>query len=278
MGDGYHSRREEQTEYPRYYNRGLTDEYGSETPLELHETFSGSESERKTTEGLQGTRKIIQENQKGISFDSLLEVYLKNVRKIEVIDPDIRTDRQINAFVELLETIIKFKLEEEEIFLHLTTRDYKEEIQQQFLNEIARSCSTVGIHLSLDFKEDLSDSGCSLILDNGWKIFLSNGLDIFQRSEPNNVFSFSDRLPQLRPCKAFRGKLPFYPDSSGRNQIILFYPASKIFSLFLLFLFTRSAFFTSLFLDRVELPIAFYIDGVIVNLFLLLSKFLTNPF
>jgi len=201
----------EQTEYPRYYNGGLTDEYGSETPLEVYETFSGSESERKTPEGLQGTRKIIQENQKGISFDSLLEVYLKNVRKIEVIDPDIRTDRQINAFVELLETIIKFKLEEEEIFLHLTTRDYKEEIQQQFLNEIARSCSTVGIHLSLDFKEYLSDSGCSLILDNGWKIFLSNGLDIFQRSEPNNVFSFSDRLPQLRPCKAFEVSYHFIP-------------------------------------------------------------------
>ncbi|MCA9423112.1 MAG: hypothetical protein KC592_18985, partial [Nitrospira sp.] len=36
-----------------------------------------------------------------------------------------------------------------------------------------------------------------------WKISLDRGLDIFQRYELNDAFTFSNRLQQYRPCKAF---------------------------------------------------------------------------
>ncbi|QZT54198.1 hypothetical protein K7B00_04975 [Acidithiobacillus ferrooxidans] len=39
--------------------------------------------------------------------------------------------------------------------------------------------------------------------DLGWKIVLSRGLDVFQRFELNDAFSFANRLQQHRPCKAF---------------------------------------------------------------------------
>lgn len=36
-----------------------------------------------------------------------------------------------------------------------------------------------------------------------WQRIRSRGLDVFQRFEMNDAFSFSNRLPQLRPCKEF---------------------------------------------------------------------------
>jgi hypothetical protein len=39
--------------------------------------------------------------------------------------------------------------------------------------------------------------------DHGWKIVLSRGLDVYQRFEPNDAFSFANRMQQHRQCKEF---------------------------------------------------------------------------
>ena len=46
-------------------------------------------------------------------------------------------------------------------------------------------------------------TGRSRPTDHGWKIFLSLGIDVFQRYELNETFNFANRLQQYRPCKEF---------------------------------------------------------------------------
>jgi len=41
------------------------------------------------------------------------------------------------------------------------------------------------------------------VADHGWKISLDRGLDIFQHYEMHDTFTFTNRLQQYRPCKAF---------------------------------------------------------------------------
>ncbi len=49
---------------------------------------------------------IIQENQKGLSFDTLLGPYLKGATTITVTDPYIRLFYQVRNFMEFLETVV----------------------------------------------------------------------------------------------------------------------------------------------------------------------------
>ena len=42
-----------------------------------------------------------------------------------------------------------------------------------------------------------------IIIDDNWKISLDRGLDIFQSYEMNNTFELSNRLQEMRSCKAF---------------------------------------------------------------------------
>ncbi len=39
--------------------------------------------------------------------------------------------------------------------------------------------------------------------DNGWKILLDRGLDIFQHYELNDALTFANRMQEFRACEAF---------------------------------------------------------------------------
>ncbi len=42
-----------------------------------------------------------------------------------------------------------------------------------------------------------------IVTDQGWKISLDRGLDIFQRYEMNDAFALANRMQRYRACKAF---------------------------------------------------------------------------
>jgi ATP-dependent Lon protease len=179
----------EEKEYPRYYHQEIK-----------------TETLPENQDDLQEMSQQIEENQKGISFDILLGKYLKNAHNITIIDRDIRTYEQIKNLMELLETVIKFKSEDEEITLNLITQEDEVNNNQQkdAFSRITQSCLSVGINFkySLKRQEEITQ-GCQIITDHGWEILLSEGLDIFQKYEQNDLFTFTNRLPQLRLCKAF---------------------------------------------------------------------------
>lgn len=146
-----------------------------------------------------------QENQRGVSFDTLFAPYLKGATKIAITDPYIRLFHQARNLMELMETIAKEKPDEDEVQVQLVTiaDDFKAPQQIEYLEKIQASCATVGIHFSWDFDTTNSIHARHVVADTGWKILLDRGLDIFQHYEMNEPFAFTNRLQKYRPCKAF---------------------------------------------------------------------------
>lgn len=148
---------------------------------------------------------VFQENQRGVSFDDLLGPYLRGARRIVVTDPYIRLFFQARNFMELLETIARHKAETDEVAVHLITtqEDVKDAQQFEYLTRMANAAATVGIHLTWAFEANNAIHARHIITDQGWKISLDRGLDIFQRYEMNDAFDFGNKLQRYRPVKAF---------------------------------------------------------------------------
>ncbi len=205
-GNTYTVRTLEEEEYPNYYHKTLSegeggaaraeDEAAAQPGMVESGPVSASPEEKHVT---------YQENQRGISYDMLFGPYLKGASRITITDPYIRQFYQIRNLMELLVTIVKYKPEEEEVAVHLITSqdDYKAEQQQENLEKIKESCTSVGIQFTWEFDQGDGIHARHIVTDHGWKILLDRGLDIFQRYEMHDAFAFTNRLQQYRPCKAF---------------------------------------------------------------------------
>ena len=149
--------------------------------------------------------RIFQENQKGIFFDDLFGPYLRGASKIIVTDPYIRMFYQVRNFMEFLETVVKFKEQDEEVAVHLVTSldDFKGDQQQEHFEKIKESCTSIGVDFSWEFDASSCIHARHIITDHGWKILLDRGLDVYQYYDANDAFTFANRLQQQRFCKAF---------------------------------------------------------------------------
>ena len=154
---------------------------------------------------LQEKHLIFQENQKGISFDTLLGPYLRGATVITITDPYIRLYYQVRNLMEFIETVVKQGSRDEVIAVHLVTMEdeYKGEQQKENLTKIKNSCATVGVDFSWEFDASGTIHARHVVTNHGWKIALDRGLDIFQHYEMNDSFTFTNRLQQFRSCKAF---------------------------------------------------------------------------
>ena len=197
----------EEEEYPGYYHQTVsTPDDGGGAPEPAADVKGGEPKEPRAPEPvLEEKHLTFQENQKGISFDGLFGAYLKGARKITVTDPYIRLFYQIRNFMEFLEAIVKNKVEEDEVAVHLVTvRDeFKGDLQDESFEKIQESARTVGIDFTWEFDESGTIHARHIVTDHGWKISLDRGLDIFQHYEMNEAFAFANRLQQFRSSKAF---------------------------------------------------------------------------
>ena len=197
----------EEQEYPHYYHKTVAD--GGDvkyTELGLDEVSTVSkESPSHQVVELKEKHLTFQENQKGISFDTLLGPYLKGAAKITVTDPYIRLYYQIRNFMEFLETVVKHKAQEDEVAVHLVTTEdeFKSEQQQDNFEKMKESASNIGINFTWEFDTSGTIHARHIITNHGWKISLDRGLDVYQHYDMNDAFAFSNRLQQFRPCKAF---------------------------------------------------------------------------
>lgn len=145
--------------------------------------------------------KHIRENQTNISYDRLFGHYLESITEIEVQDPYIRMPHQFKNFLELCSLVHKKNSNAEKIKLKLITwndKDYIESAKENF-NEIKDSLEEINIELSVEFKESAHDR--HIKCDNGWKIILGRGLDIWQKS--GGRFDISEVMQEKRKCKEF---------------------------------------------------------------------------
>ena len=149
---------------------------------------------------LSGGQKIIRDNQTGISYDLLFGAYLHGATDFKVIDPYVRLPYQLRNFMELAKLISEKKDPETEFKLHLVTsnnEDYIEGAKDAF-EQMTYSLESIGIIFTYEFDENIHDR--SINMDNGWKIVLGRGLDIWQKT--GGWYDVNEYIQEKRLCKA----------------------------------------------------------------------------
>ena len=147
---------------------------------------------------LQPKQIAIRDNQTGISYQKLFGDYVEGAKKITITDPYIRMPYQFKNLVEFCVMLLNLKSAEEEINLHVITWNSEMYIQDSIDNfeEIKENVAEMGINLTWEF-QDYHDR--NIIIDNGWKINLGRGLDIFEPREGR--LNIGDFVQENRKCK-----------------------------------------------------------------------------
>jgi len=139
----------------------------------------------------------IEEGQKKISFEKLFYPYVKNSKEIRIYDPYIRLQYQIFNFMSFCE-ILEPKEENVKVSLVTTVDSYHEDELRYTLDELKSGLSKDGIEFEFEFDNNLHDRWIET--DDGWRIILGRGLDIFQKPDDKFTLGFMDHTK--RRCKA----------------------------------------------------------------------------
>lgn len=153
------------------------------------------------TKTLSSFSKQIRENQTNVSYEGLFGHYLQGAKDFLIQDPYIRLPHQFKNFMELCSLIYKKNQEAETINIKLITwndNDFKETSIINF-EEIKDSLGEMNIEFDYEFKESAHDR--YIVTNNGWKIMLGRGLDMWQKS--NGKYDIAEYLQEKRKCKEF---------------------------------------------------------------------------
>ncbi len=169
-----------------------------ETSEAVHKSDTKKQSDKN--QALEEKQVSIYENQTGVSYRKLFADYLENTHEITIADPYIRYPYQIKNLMEFCSLVAEVKPSGKEVAVELITyynEEYKELAEKAF-EELRNSLASLGVYLTVDFNETQHDR--YLDLDNGWKINLGRGLDIFQK--PVSQFDISEHYQEKRQCKS----------------------------------------------------------------------------
>jgi ATP-dependent Lon protease len=197
----------EEDEYPAYYHQRGGETNGEVTTgggsaVAAAATAAAVEVAAKPEPLFEGHREF-QENQRGVSYESLLLPYLRGATDIRIVDPYIRLPHQGRNLVDLLALVASVKDPADEIVVKLVTKEDKGDFQQQhllMLKDIQDGAASVGIKFNVEWDETIHDR--SITADNGWKILLGRGLDIFQKGS-GSQFDMGARRHEFRQVVAF---------------------------------------------------------------------------
>jgi ATP-dependent Lon protease len=195
----------EEDEYPTYYRRedskaGDSSQGGTAEPDGL--VTPPGDTTPKPEPLFEGHREFL-ENQRGVSYETLLLPYLRGATEITIVDPYIRAPHQGRNLVDLLAVLAGTKDPADEISVTLVTKEDKPEYQQQqllMLKAIQDGAASVGIKFHVRWDTSIHDR--SIRADNGWKILLGRGLDIFQKGS-GSQFDIGARRQEFRQVVAF---------------------------------------------------------------------------
>lgn len=198
----------EEDEYPTYYHQSQRQDSASGDPAgdepSLQETSAGSATHEppKPAALFEGHREF-QENQRGVSYETLLLPHLRGATEITIVDPYIRLPHQGRNLVDLISLLAAAKDPADEISVNLVTKEDTGDFQKQhllMLKEIQDGAASVGIEFNVQFDEKIHDR--SIRADSGWKILLGRGLDIFQKGS-GSQFDIGARRQEFRQVVAF---------------------------------------------------------------------------
>lgn len=139
----------------------------------------------------------IKEGETGYSYKNLFGPYLKGSTEIKLFDPYIRLEFQIRnliAFIHIIDTV------EGPVHLHLVTTaaDNEQEVANSAkFEEIGANAVQHGITFTYEFSSTLHRRGAEM--NNGWKIIIDRGLDLYQK--PTSRYELSEVDQTKRKCR-----------------------------------------------------------------------------
>lgn len=150
---------------------------------------------------LDGYNRIIKSETSNISYKKLFGEYLYGATEFVVRDPYIRHPFQLRNFIEFCSLIEETKNKEQLVHIHLVTNkndEFLENTRKSF-EEMISSLSNQGIKLTYEFSDILHDR--SIEMNNGWRIILGRGLDIWHKT--SGRFDIAEFDQEKRICKEF---------------------------------------------------------------------------
>ena len=150
---------------------------------------------------LQPHQTILKDNQTGVSFRALFADYLKGATSITLQDPYIRWPHQFRNLLEFCLMLANNKNPEDELALEVVTWNDEEHIpvSMQHLDEIQENLVDLGITMTYRMEQHHDRF---IAADNGWKITLGRGLDIFEKYEGRfNVASLDQTKRKCKACE-----------------------------------------------------------------------------
>lgn len=197
----------EEDEYPTYYKQhrgtgGESQEPADESPA-TEDPATSTPAEALEPEPLFEGHREFHENQRGVSYETLLLPYLRGATELTITDPYIRMPHQGRNLVDLLGLLASVKDPADEISVTLVTKEETGEMQQRhlmMLKDIQEGAESVGIKFIVEWDETIHDR--SIRTDDGWRILLGRGLDIFQKGS-GSQFDIGARRQEFRQVVAF---------------------------------------------------------------------------
>lgn len=137
--------------------------------------------------------------QKGVSYEAVILPYLRGASKITITDPYIRMPHQGRNLADLLSLVATSKDDADEIdVLLVTTEESRVEYKHNqllMLKSIKDASDAVGVRLNVRLDDTIHDR--RIEANNGWRIDLGKGLDIWQRPS-DNPFDFGRNRQEFR--------------------------------------------------------------------------------
>ena len=150
---------------------------------------------------LQPHQTILKDNQTGVSYRALFADYLKGASSITLQDPYIRMPHQFRNLLEFCLMLANNKNPEDELALEVVTWNDEEHVavSMQHLDEIQENLADLGIAMTYRIEQHHDRF---IAADNGWKITLGRGLDIFEKYEGRfNVASLDQTKRKCKACE-----------------------------------------------------------------------------
>lgn len=198
----------EEDEYPTHYQ-------GSPPPLQTAEEALAPEPSQTLAATASNTAEDVPvalfeghrdyaENQRRVSYETILLPYLRGATEIELHDPYLRQPHQGRNLVELLALLASEKDPADEMTVNLFTalEDDPEHQPKQLrmLNDIVQGAAQQGVKVNV--AKDPGGHDRWIRANNGWRINLGRGLDIFQKSD-GGWFDFGASRQEFRQVRAF---------------------------------------------------------------------------
>ena len=163
------------------------------------DSASQKDSKKEPSAELCSKMVSIRTNQKGVSYRNLFGEYVRSAKKITVIDPFIRYPYQVDNFIEFIQMVRDCSDNPEDVTIELHTQNDEDKIPEMIdiFDELTEELSSYGMQFTYSFD---ADHDRLILLDNGWRITLGRGLDIFE-NYPR--FSLSNARQENRRCKPF---------------------------------------------------------------------------